>query len=239
MPKRTTQTRTNARGTRKTAQGVTVKVDPALKRRWDALYGIVTSAEREGAIEFDRLWEAVGEIVDRELYVLGGFKDARDFFERQLGEKERNAYRFIRVARFSSASEESKYGVTKLDAALSFIEAKVGAPLAHPPLPIAFEKLRFPTKEGKKLTLEDARVADILAATRALSPKKNVPTSSAERALVETFGKHQAFGDVHFRVRNGLVNILGVPLASLGAFGTLLHRAHWVEPKGRKRQTKR
>ncbi len=196
-----------------------MKVDPTLERRWKALYASVHTAQREGAIEFDRLWETIGEIVDRELYLLGGFKDARDFFARELGENERNAYRFIRVARFASPTDEAKYGVTKLDAALSFIEAKIGAPLVHPPLPIAFDKLRFPGKTGRKLTLETARVADIEAATRALSPKKTTTTSSAERALIETFGKHVAFGAVHFRVRNGIVNILGVPLASLRVFG--------------------
>ena len=187
-----------AKSTTTAIQGVTVKVAPTLKRRWDALYTVVRAAE-----------------------------DAHDFFERALGEKPRNASRFIRVARFASAKDESKYGVTKLDAALSFIEAKIGAPLAHPPLPIAFEKLRFETKDGRKLTLEAARVADIQAATRALSPKKAAPTSSAERALVETFGRHRSFDGIHFRVRNGLVNILGVPLASLGIFGTVLHETKW------------
>ena len=146
MPKRTTKKADGAAA--KIARGAIVKIDPALERRWNALYGIVHTAQREGAIEFDRLWETVGEIVDRELYLLGGFKDARDFFARELGENERNAYRFIRVARFASPTDEAKYGVTKLDAALSFIEAKIGAPLAHPPLPIAFDKLRFPGKTG-------------------------------------------------------------------------------------------
>ena len=147
--------------------GVTVKVDPALKRRWDFLIGAVRKAQKDGAIEFDHLWEAIGEIIDHELYLLGGFKDAADFFERELGEKQRNAYRYIRVAKFASPRDESRYGVTKLDAALSFIEAKVGAPLAHPPLPIAFDKLRVPHKEGKSLSLDDARVSDIETATRA------------------------------------------------------------------------
>jgi hypothetical protein len=211
----------------------TVKVDAGLKKRWDSLSAIVERARHEGAMDWDALWEAVGAIVEHEppLYELGGYKNAADYFQRALGENSRNASRYIRVARFASPSEEERYGVTKLDAGLSFIEAKLGSELHHPPLPIAFDKLRIPLADGRSVSFKDARIEDIAAATRALSRKPAAPTSSAERALTEAFAKHPSFKTVRVRVRNGLATIMGVPVAALDVFGSILHETKWPAVK--------
>jgi hypothetical protein len=100
----------------------------------------------------------------------------------------------VRVAKFASPIEEERYGTTKLDAALAYIEAKLGAPLVHPPLPIALDRLRIPVKHGagvgsRSCTLEEARVEDIVAATRGLRTQKAKPTSSVERAIKERLAK--------------------------------------------------
>jgi hypothetical protein len=52
----------------------------------------------------------------------------------------------------------------------------------HPPLPIAFDKLRIPLARGRSAAFKDARIEDITAATRALTKTPAPPTSSAERA---------------------------------------------------------
>lgn len=108
-----------------------VPVDASLKKRWDQLKNLIDDAKARGASDWDSLWEAAGAIVEHEppLFVVGGYKNDREFFEEVLGEKARNAYRNIRVAKFASPREENKYGVAKLDAALAYIEAKLGAPL--------------------------------------------------------------------------------------------------------------
>ena len=80
---------------------------------------------------------------------------------------------------------------------------------------------------GRAATLEEARIEDIEAATRALTKKSVAPTSSAERALKEAFAKHPALRGVRVRVRGGLVNVLGVPAASIGVFGEVLQTAKW------------
>ena len=207
----------------------TVKVDAGLKKRWDSLSAIVERARHAGAVDWDALWEAVGAIVEHEppLYSVGGYKNAADYFQRALGENERNASRYIRVAKLASPAEEENYGVTKLDAGLSFIEAKLDGELRHPPLPIAFDKLRIPVAAGRSVSFKDARIEEITAATRALSRKPVAPTSSAERALAETFAKHPSFKGVRVRVRNGLATIVGVPVAALDVFATVLHRTKW------------
>ena len=219
--------RTLAKHTPKTT--VKASVDKGLQKRWSALIEEVRRAKGKEASGFDALWEAVGEIVDHDLHLIGGFKDAREFFERELGEKERNAYRFIKVARFASPRDEERYGVTKIDAALSFIAAKLGAPLEHGPLPIALGSLKIPVDGGTHKTLDDARVEDIDRASRALGKKSRAPTSSAERALTDHFATHQSFKGVRFRVRNGLVTIQGVPAAALTVFANVLRDVAWED----------
>lgn len=207
-----------------------VKVDATLKRTYDELVSQLRSHKREGASAFDALWETVGAIVEHEppLYVVGGYKNDTEFFAGELGEKRRNAYRYIRVAKYASPNEEEKYTVTKLDAALGFIEAKLGHPLAHPPLPIAFDRLKIPVEhEGKprKLPLVDAHVEDVLAATRALTRSSKKPRNSNESVLRTVLAADPAFKDVRLHVRKGTVSFTGVPLAALGNFATLVAKA--------------
>jgi len=222
---------------------VTVKVDAGLKKRWDALSKIVARAKHEGAADWDALWEAVGAIVEHDppLYEIGGYKNAADYFQRALGENARNASRYIRVARLASPKEEETYGITKLDAGLSFIEAKIGDMPAHPPLPIAFDRLRVPVAGGRTVPFAEARLEDLASATRALSKKPPTPSSHAERALLETFAKHPSFKNVRVRVRNGLASLHGIPIAALEVLGTLLHRTKWEShsPKPTKRTKKK
>ena len=151
---------------------VEITVDRALKDRWAALLAKLEDAKREGAGAFDEQWETVGAIVEHEppLYLAGGFATVRDFLEKHVGENERTARRFIRVAKYASPAEEAKYGVSRLDRAIAYVEAKAGGP-AKERLPVAFDKLKVPVEVGGKTTLvplEKAQVADIEAATRKL-----------------------------------------------------------------------
>lgn len=158
---------------------------------------------------------------DPPLYVVAGYKDADEFFREELGETRRNGFRFVRVAKFASPREEEKYGTTKLDAALSYIETKLGTPLAHPPLPVAFDRLRIPIG-GDSRTLDEARVEDIVTATRALARRERVSTSSFERMARAKLAEHPPLAGVRVRVRGGLLTLTNVPLAALDAFITAL-----------------
>ena len=212
-----------------------VKVDASLKKKYDELISHVEAAKREGASAFDTLWETVGAIVEHEppLYVIGGFKNDTEFFREVLGEKRRNAYRFIRVAKFASPHEEDRYTVTRLDAALGYIQAKLGAPLLPPPLPVAFDRLRIPVEQdGKSVSvpLEDARVEDVLAATRALSRTAHKPKNPAEHALRSAIAKDAALKDVRLHVRGGAVSFTAVPLSALAKFVSLLAKVKVPPP---------
>jgi len=207
---------------------VSVKVDEDLKKAWDRLSEEIKQHHRAGASAFDALWEAVAKIVEHDppLYVVGGYKNAAEYFEQVLGEKERNAYRFIRVAKFASPRDEQRWGTTKLDAALSFVEAKLGAPLVDPPLPVALDRIRIPASDSKTHSLDEATVEEIEAATRALSGgKRKAPRSEAEAALQRAVAAVDSLARVRVHVRSGLITFTGVPVAAIGRFAGAIARA--------------
>lgn len=170
--------------------------------------------------DFDRRWEAAAAILDHDppLYVVGGHRDQDEFFRKVMKEEPRTARRYVRVAKFSSPRDEETYGIAKLDAALGFIEAKLGAPLAHPPLPVALDKLRIPTPEGTK-SLESATIEQITAATSKLKgAASRKPSTATEKALAAKLGSVTSLKRVEVKERNGFVSFVGVPVAALDRF---------------------
>src|SRR5688572_19004595 len=76
-PKRRTSTSAHGRGQARSrddnAATIAVKIDPVRKARYERLRGQMRRFGRDEAEGFDAFWEAVAEIVDSELYVMGGF----------------------------------------------------------------------------------------------------------------------------------------------------------------------
>jgi len=197
---------------------VTVKVDPKLKKEYDALVALIATASRKESEDFDARWEAAAKIVDHELYVLGGFKNAEGFFREVMQEEPRNARRYMRVAKYASPAEETTYGTSKLEVALGFIEAKLGHSLEHPPLPVAFEKLRVPVGKGTK-SLDAASVPEITAATSKLTASwHKKPKTPAQKALSEQIAKIDSLDGVRVHEHAGLVSFTGVPLGAIHHF---------------------
>jgi hypothetical protein len=158
---------------------VEVVIDRQLKRAWDEAAARLERAQRQGASAFDELWETVGAIIDHDppLYLAAGFSTARAFLARYTHERERTAKRFIRVARYASPVEEERYGVAKLDAAIAYVEARLGAP-AKERVPIDWKTLRIPvTRDGetRRLSLDEITVEELRAATRALTRRTHTP----------------------------------------------------------------
>lgn len=211
---------------KKPALDVAVAVDPKLKKRWDTLSKAIAAAVARDASAFDERWEAAAKIVEHEppLYVLGGYASASQFYREALRENVRNATRFMRVARFASPAEETRYGVHKLDRALGWLEAKSGAPLGRA-LPTPLAKLRIAVvRDGKTraLPLTELSVADIDAATKALLAKAGKApakrTSHAQRAVAEAVRKARGLGAVTVRESGGLLHLGAIPVASWESF---------------------
>ncbi len=222
MAKRTKATKTTTPTTQ-----IVLKVDPIMKRTYAALAKIIARTTAQEKKDFDARWEAAGTIVERELYRVAGFATADEFYRGVMHEEPRVAQRFVRVARFASPEEEVIYGIYKLDAAIGFIEAKLGHPLAHPPLPVAFARLRIPVGGARTKRLEHATIAEINAATTKLTTRGRKPTKSAAHAAFEkALSAISSLDGVHVHERNGFVTFQKVPVAAIHHFvGALTHAA--------------
>jgi hypothetical protein len=173
-----------------TPKKLTLQPDPKAKRQWQRALAKLEAARSEGAETFDDFWETVLEIDEANppLWQAGGFTTRAQFLAAHVKESERTALRFMRVAKFASPQEESRYGISKLDAALAWLEAKSNKPLGR--LPIDFPRLRVPT-EGRTIPFAEATVKDLQAATRQLLRTRRKTTTRRPpivRALAAALG---------------------------------------------------
>jgi len=206
---------------------VDVVIDRALERRWDQAMKRVSNARREGAGAFDELWETVAEIVEHDppLYLAGGFATARAFLTKHLGESERTARRLMRVAKYASPQEEVRYGVSKLDAALAYVEAKAGG-AARGRLPVDFANLRIPIegdKERKTVSFAEATVQQVAVATRRLLRHGGEHTnrSPLERAVAAGL-RAGGLAQISVRVVGGRLALGNIAPGDLAALGKAL-----------------
>ena len=199
---------------------IPVRVDAKLTKAYDSLVAVISSSAHTEMEDFDRRWEAAAAILDHDppLYVFGGHRDQDEFFRKVMKEEPRTARRYVRVGKFASPRDEETYGVAQLDAALGYIEAKLGKPLAHPPLPVALDKLRIPTPEGTK-SIETATIEQIAAATTKLKgAASRRPSTATEKALKAKLGGVASLKRVEVNERNGFVSFVGVPVAAIDRF---------------------
>jgi hypothetical protein len=199
---------------------VAPRADPARRARYKALAKQIAEAQKSSARQFDALYEAIGEVIEHELFLDGGFRSVNDYINAVIKEPPRTVLRNVRVAKYATAKEEERYGVAKLDAALAYIEAKMGGP-AKGTLRVRFESLRIPVVDGEErasLTLDEASVAQIRAATKALSTeqsKRNDRRPPAERAVVRALAKFASLEDVTVRVSDNQLQLGPVALYAL------------------------
>jgi hypothetical protein len=195
-------------------------VDPWMKAEYERLLAVIEKTTHHEMKDFDARWEAAGAIVDHEppLFCVHNIKSTTDFYRDVMHEEPRNAQRFVRVARFATPMEEEFYGITKLDAAISFIEAKIGHKIEHPPIPIAFELVRIPVGSHVK-TLRDATLDEIHAATKELGALHGKSHKHAVHTGIEKeISKIGSLENVTVTERGGLLSFKGVPIAALTHF---------------------
>jgi hypothetical protein len=200
---------------------VRVPVDPKLKKAYDALVATIEEATHREAVDFYARWGAAADVVNHSppLYTLGGYATANDFYEKVMEENPRNAQRYVRVVGFTKSGDDEAFGgVAKLDALLGFIEAKIGHPLVHPPLPVALDHLRIPVNGATKRA-KDATVAEVRAATAKLTKSwHKKPKTPAQTAVMAAMGKIDSLKDVQAHEHAGLMTFTNVPIAAMSRF---------------------
>jgi hypothetical protein len=136
----------------------------------------------------------------------------------------------VRVARFATPKEEQTYGIAVLDAALGYLEAKVGHTLDGA-LPVAFDRLKVPVADGKatrSVPLASATVAQINAATRALAKSTTTrgPRSALRDAMLAAMRENTILAGVRVHESNGILSFTHVPAGGLSAFTRAVGAAH-------------
>ena len=207
---------------------VKVPVDPKLKKAYDALVAKIADASHAEAVDFYARWHAAANVVNHTppLYTLGGYASASAFYHEVMKENPRNAQRYVRVVELTSVGDDQKYGgVSKLDAVLGFIEAKVGHPVVHPPLPVALDRLRIPN--GKRTaSVEEATVAQVRAATAKLTASwHKKPKTAAQVAVLAALSKVDSLKDVKAHEHDGLMTFSNVPIGAMNHFVRALSSA--------------
>lgn len=208
---------------------MTVKVDPRRKARYEALARTLSAASSKEASGFDAYWEAVGSVLDGELYVEAGYDTAAAWIAAVVRQPARTVRRMVRVARFASPEEEKRYGTAVLDAALSYLEAKLGAPVQGR-LPVKFEALRVPVERkgaARSLPLEKVTLAELRKATAKLaragtSKARGAARTRSESAVSEALHRVKMLEECTVQVRDGKLWLGAVPLYALEALGRAL-----------------
>ena len=195
----------------KKPRAVALQIDPRLAKEWKKHLAVLDDAKHRGMSAFDEQWEAVSAIALHEppLYLAAGCATFRAFLAEYVGEDERTAKRNMRVARFASPAEEAAYGVTKLDAALAYLEAKTGKAL-HGRVPVAFDKLKIPVDEGdarRNVGLAAATAAQIQAATRAMGSSPAAKESPIVKAVRKALAGDEALRGVGVRYAGGHLSL--------------------------------
>ncbi len=231
--------RKNKLSPRPRAEDVPVAVDASLKKLWDGYAKKLASAGAAGASAFDVVWETARKVVEHEpaLYTLGGYKSAAEFFQQHLKTDPRTATRNMRVAKWADPAEEETYGVTNLDAALRWLEAKYGE-LEHR-LPVAFDKLKIEVErdgEGVLVPFAELTAVDIDRATRRLRDKGGKSAASGPRRQLEkALAEEEALAGVRVTLRGERAGFSGVPLAEIARFAKALQAVKFPPRASRRR----
>jgi hypothetical protein len=132
-----------------------------------------------------------------------------------MHEDERSVRRNIRVAKYATPVQEERYGTSKIDAALNFIEAKLGHPIEGA-LPVDLDRLKF-TDGDKRVSFADATTQQIQAAARALQRKgsKKKAASPVMTAFVKVLAGKK-LGAISVRVSREFVSLGHIPISAVG-----------------------
>ena len=147
---------------------IVVKVDPNLKRLYQAALQLLASATAAGAVAWHRRYEAVATIVEHTppLYMAGGFATDAAFFDAILQESRGAVTRNLKVAKLATAAEVARFTPSNLSLAITYVEARDKAPLTRRGS-IDFDKLKIQFKRGDKVvtrTLETITRPEFLPA---------------------------------------------------------------------------
>lgn len=156
----------------------------------------LVKASKEGAQDWDTRYETITTIPDEPpLYLAGGYSSDGDFIEQVVHEDRATVYRNMRVAKWARSADIELYGASKLDLAITLLEAEQGSPLTRG-APLDFARLRVTFKDGAKSVVRafgecsaiSLRAAIALARGKDATSPKATPEARAVGAAINKSG---------------------------------------------------
>lgn len=131
----------------------------------------------------------------------------------------------IRVAVHFDAADERRYGISNLDALLSYLEAEAGGELGRAKIHPERQTIRIKEGKGtKSLPFAEATRAQIQGATRLALGKSGKSTAKVP-PVVGTLKKAlgaAGLGDIAVSMRGGKVTLSGIAVESFGGLAKVL-----------------
>ena len=204
-------------------------VDKALAARWAETISRLRAARGEATKGWDDKYEAVGEILDHKLYLAGSHKSAREFLAKELpGEDERSVRTYMRVARYFDPADEEKYGISRLDLLLTYLEAAGGAPLAPAKINLAKSRIKVVDKKAvHTIDFAEVTVEQLRLAVRGARSDKG-PAKAKEPPAVKALRAHfvkSGLRSVGVRLRGDRYDFSGVQQGDLARLAKALSTA--------------
>ncbi|MDP3274511.1 MAG: hypothetical protein Q8Q09_04900 [Deltaproteobacteria bacterium] len=210
----------------KPARGAELDRDAMTKLRgdWKIAHSKLRALVKSGAKTFDQRYELAAEMMDHEppLYLAAGITSFAAFCAQVLEEDERVARRNVRVARHATEADVQRLGVHKIDAALSYLDAKGTKSVTKGLRRTDFDALRIALEmDGKKRLLPLAEVS-----IKQITDAANLKNRGATRRLAsdpllvqldKAISKRPLVG-VRVRKSQGKISFVGLTRESLAEF---------------------
>lgn len=214
------------------SEGALAMVDPAKKRLYDDLMTEIAAADKDEKNGWDRKYEAVGEFLDASLFLLSPHGNAKAWCKAVLEESYRNASRNARVAKHFSPDDEVKYTIPRLEAYLSYVEAKTGGPIKGA-LKVDLAAVRIPVERAGKtvrLPLPEVDPAELAALAREESgegAEARARRSPVEQAFAGALHAEKALAGMTVRFSDGALTLGRIPLTHLDLALKILKSVDW------------
>jgi hypothetical protein len=210
--------------------------DAKLRAKYAALRDEMATALRGEMRGWDRYWEAVATIIAERWYMFDGYRNAAEWIGAEMDVPLRTALRNTRVATVASPDEEAKYTPTKIDLALSLLDAKSAAkaardgakPDAAREANVDLAALRFDVeRDGKKrkLALDEVTTDELRALLRRSTRKDGVTKARLRptaQALADALAAHETLSDLALSERDGLIVLGGFRADQIAELGRVL-----------------
>ncbi len=203
------------------AKGMDAATIKLRNQRWQEARGRYREAQGGEAEGWDQRYEALGEILDDQLYLAGGYRTAAAFLAAEApGLSLDSARQYVEVARHFDPADEVRFGISKLALLVAYLKAQAGGLL--PLVKVHPDRQKIVLADGKRrrtIAFSGATAEQLRAAIRGAHHAAGTTRPQKKPAAVvamETGLRRARARGARVRARKDSIDLLALPLATLG-----------------------